>query len=117
MRGYVHACVGGYVCECVFVRVLAEDLVLIRTYREPTNVGPRTPARKRLDELLGTILEFVPPSNRDAWLIVPAASVVDVWKVEDDVRKHGRFFLNQFVGAYRPLDDGEVDGDASDDEA
>jgi hypothetical protein len=60
--------------------------VLIRTYREPTNVGPRTPARKRLDELLGTILEFVPPSYREAWLIVPAASVVDVWKVEDDAR-------------------------------
>jgi hypothetical protein len=99
------------------MRVLGEDLVLIRTYREPANIGQRTPARKRLDELLGTILEFVPPSNRDAWQIVPAASVVDVWKVEDDVRKSGRFFLNQFVGAYRPLDDGEVDDDATDDQA
>ena len=108
-----------FVCArmALVMRVLGEDLVLIRTYREPTNVGTRTPARKRLDELLGTILEFVPPSNRDAWLIVPAASVEDAWKVEDDVRKRGRFFFNQFVGAYRPLDDGEVDDDASDDEA
>jgi len=75
-----------YARMALVMRVLGEDLVLIRTYREPTNVGPRTPARKRLDELLGTILEFVPPSYREAWLIVPAASVVDVWKVEDDVR-------------------------------
>ncbi len=43
--------------------------------------------------------------------------MVDVWKVEDDVRKRGRFFLNQFVGAYRPLDDAEVDDDATDDQA
>jgi len=106
-----------YARMALVMRVLGEDLVLIRTYREPTNIGQRSLARKRLDELLGTILEYVPPSNRDAWLIVPAASVVDVWKVEDDVRKRGRFFLNQFVGAYRPLDDGEVENDASDDEA
>jgi hypothetical protein len=106
-----------YARMALVMRVLGEDLVLIRTYREPANIGQRTPARKRLDELLGTILEFVPPSYREAWLIAPAASVVDVWKVEDDARKRGRFFLNQFVGAYRPLDDGEVENDASDDEA
>jgi hypothetical protein len=75
-----------YARMALVMRVLGEDLVLIGTYRAPTNVGPRTPARKRLDELLGTILEFVPPSYREAWLIVPAASVVDDWKVEDDAR-------------------------------
>ena len=91
-----------FVCArmALVMRVLGEDLLLlIRTYREPTNVGPRPAARKRLDELRGTIFEFVPPSNREAGLIVPAASVEDAWKVEDDVRKRGRFFFNQFVGA------------------
>ena len=89
-----------YARMALVMRVLGEDLLLlIRTYREPTNVGPRPAARKRLDELRGTIFEFVPPSNREAWLIVPAASVEDAWKVEDDVRKRGRFFFNQFVGA------------------
>jgi hypothetical protein len=32
-----------------------------------------------------------------------------VWKLEDDVRKPGRFFVNQFVGAYCPTaDDSEL---------
>ncbi len=96
------------------MRVLDEDLVLLRNYREPTDVGNRTPNRKHLDELLGTMLEFVPPSDPRAWEIVHAASLYDAWKLEDDVRKPGRFFVNQFVGAYRPTDDVDDDRPAVD---
>ena len=70
----------------------------------------------RLDALLGTMLEFVPASDAEAWAIVPVASVHshDVWKLEDDVHKRGRYFVNQFVGAYRPTEDA-ADEDAADD--
>jgi len=67
-----------------------------------------------LDALLGTMLEFVPASDAEAWAIVPVTSVHDVWKLEDDVRKRGRYFVNQFVGAYRPTEDA-ADEDAADD--
>lgn len=104
----------GYARMALVMRVLDEDLVLLRNYREPTDVGNRTPARKHLDELLGPMLEFVPLSDPRAWEIVPAASLYDVWKLEDDVRKHGRFFVNQFVGAYRPTESVDDDGPAVD---
>jgi recombinational DNA repair protein RecR len=96
------------------MRVRDEDVVLIRLYREPPDIGKRSAARESLDALLGTMLEFVPASDAEAWAIVPVASVHDVWKLEDDVRKRGRYFVNQFVGAYRPTEDA-ADEDAEDD--
>jgi hypothetical protein len=37
--------------------------------------------------------------------VLHATALHDVWKLEDDVRKPGRFFVNQFVGAYCPTAD------------
>ena len=88
--------------------------MLIRFYREASDVGRRSAARESLDALLGTMLEFVPASDAEAWAIVPVASVHDVWKLVDDVRKRGRYFVNQFVGAYRPTE-AAADEDAEDD--
>ena len=81
------------------MRVCGEDLVLVRHYRTAEAPG-RSAARKSLDELLGPMLEFVPLSAVGAWEILPVTSVHDVWKLEDDVRRTGRYFVNQFVGAY-----------------
>ena len=103
-----------YARLALVMRVRQEDVVLIRFYREASDVGRRSAARESLDALLGTMLEFVPASDAEAWAIVPVASVHDVWKLEDDVRKRGRYFVNQFVGAYRPTEDA-ADEDAADD--
>ena len=103
-----------YARLALVMRVRDEDVVLIRLYREPPDIGKRSAARVRLDALLGTMLEFVPASDAEAWAIVPVASVHDVWKLEDDVRKRGRYFVNQFVGAYRPTE-AAADEDAEDD--
>ena len=103
-----------YARLALVMRVRQEDVVLIRFYREASDVGRRSAARESLDALLGTMLEFVPASDAEAWAIVPVASVHDVWKLEDDVRKCGRYFVNQFVGAYRPTEDA-ADEDAADD--
>ena len=103
-----------YARLALVMRVRDEDVVLIRLYREPPDIGKRSAARESLDALLGTMLEFVPASDAEAWAIVPVASVHDVWKLEDDVRKRGRYFVNQFVGAYRPTEDA-ADEDAEDD--
>jgi hypothetical protein len=89
-----------YARLALVMRVRDEDVVLIRLYREPPDIGKRSAARESLDALLGTMLEFVPASDAEAWAIVPVASVHDVWKLVDDVRKRGRYFVNQFVGAY-----------------
>ena len=103
-----------YARLALVMRVRQEDVVLIRFYREASDVGRRSAARESLDALLGTMLEFVPASDAEAWAIVPVTSVHDAWKLEDDVRKRGRYFVNQFVGAYRPTEDA-ADEDAADD--
>ena len=94
------------------MRVNGEDLVLVRHYYTP-DVPGRSAARKRLDELLGPMLAFVPLSSVGAWEILPVTSVHDVWKLEDDVRQPGRYFVNQFVGSYCATvpDDDEPDDD------
>ena len=94
--------------------VCARDARARRFYREASDIGKRSTARVRLDALLRTMLEFVPASDTEAWAIVPVASVHDVWKLVDDVRKRGRYFVNQFVGAYRPTE-AAADEDAEDD--
>ena len=94
------------------MRVNGEDLVLVRHYYTP-DVPGRSAARKSLDELLGPMLAFVPLSSVGAWEILPVTSVHDVWKLEDDVRQPGRYFVNQFVGSYCATvpDDDEPDDD------
>jgi hypothetical protein len=103
-----------YARLALVMRVRDEDVVLIRFYREAFDIGKRSTARESIDALLGTMLEFVPASDTEAWAIVPVASVHDVWKLVDDVRKRGRYFVNQFVGAYRPTE-AAADEDAEDD--
>ena len=54
----------------------------------------------------------MPLSDPNALEVVRATALHDVWKLEDDVRKPGRFFVNQFVGAYCPTaDDTELVAD------
>ena len=98
----------GYARMALVMCVDGEDLVLVRHYRSAT--PPARAARFReLDDLLGPCLEFVPLSDPNALEVVRATALHDVWKLEDDVRKPGRFFVNQFVGAYCPTaDDSEL---------
>ena len=98
----------GYARMALVMRVEGEDLVLVRHYRAVT--PPARAARfRQLDDLLGPCLEFVPLSEANALEVLHATALHDVWKLEDDVRKPGRFFVNQFVGAYCPTaDDSEL---------
>jgi hypothetical protein len=57
---------------------------------------------------------YLPEGQYPLLYELSSASVHDVWKLEDDVRKRGRYFVNQFVGAYRPTEDA-ADEDAEDD--